>query len=376
MSKKDQIFFDYNATTPIRESAKQAMLEAMEKPYNPSSVHSLGREGKALLNKAREEIAKSFGAEGQTIIFTASGTESNLHALNALNVDRVLVSATEHVSILKPAQSLGAELIPVNKDGLIDPVLLHNRLNELGSRTLVSIIYANNETGVIQDIKEIAKVVFENNGFLHVDASQAAGKIPLDFSGCGADLMTISSHKLGGPVGAAALIVKNGLEIKPLFTGGGQEKNLRAGTENLAAIAGFAAASKEAVENINRYQNTTRKIQNYIEDQLKKINKNSIIFAENGSRLSNTTCFAIPELESETNLISLDLEGICVSSGSACSSGRVSASHVITAMGYDEKLAKCAIRVSTGWQNTIEEAQKFISIMEKIIERKGLKNVA
>jgi cysteine desulfurase len=360
MNLKKQIFLDYNATAPLLKVAKDAMLETLDLPLNPSSIHYFGREGKKLLNQARSKILESLGTNSAALVFTSSGTESNNMALNAIDADNYFISAIEHISVSAPAKLKNTNIIKVDNQGLIILEDLESNLKKVASKKIfVSIIHANNETGVIQDVKAISQIVFKYNGILHIDASQSFGKIPLNFDDLGADLMTISSHKIGGAKGVASLIIKSGLEIKPFILGGGQEKFMRAGTENLPAIIAFAEAAKFIVSNLANYKNHSENLRNYFESELLKKYSEAIIFSKNATRLPNTSNFAILGRKSETELIRLDLKGFAVSSGSACSSGKVSISNVLTAMGYDEQTAKSAIRLSIGIETRKEEIEKF-----------------
>jgi cysteine desulfurase len=359
------IFLDYNATAPIRDSAKDAFNEILYLPYNASSVHSFGRKGKSYLNKARKSIEKDLSAEGASIIFCASGTEANNMALNSLNVDKIITTSIEHASIKKPAEKLSAIFLKVDNQGKIDLSNLEQKISDLSKKKqtfLLSIILANNETGVIQDIEKISPLIFQNAGYLHLDASQAVGKIKVDFNHLKCDMMTISGHKVGAGFGSAALIVKKGLEISPLLLGGGQEKYLRGGTENLPSIHAFSKAINEVCSNLKEEYSRVLDLREYLENNLKKTDKNLIVFSDQVDRLPNTTCFYSPVMTAETQLISFDLAKIAVSSGSACSSGRVSKSHVIQAMGYSEQVASNSIRVSLGWGNTKEEIDKFLKV--------------
>lgn len=374
------IFLDYNATTPVLPEAKQAMINAMELPLNPSSVHSFGREGKKLLNQARESIAKNIGAEGSTIIFTSSGTESNNMALGSLkDVSRILISSIEHDSILKPASYKESIFINVDKNGLVDLGHLKKECAELKKhekKFLVSIIHANNETGVIQDFSEISPIIYENGDYIHIDASQSVGKVPFDFNNLNVDMATISSHKLGGPKGAAALIVKSGLDIKPMIYGGGQERYLRAGTENLPAIAGFAKAVEISVARLEEYKEYVGGLRDHFEKSLCKISPDIKVYSDKVDRLPNTSNFSLPDCDNETALINLDLAGFAVSAGSACSSGRVVTSHVLSAMGVPDPEAKTALRLSIGMETTREEIDGFLFKIGEFFARKHLKKSA
>ncbi len=367
MNKNANIYFDYNATTPLREGVWEAMSEVAAKPLNASSIHSYGREAKKILSDARARIQKCFSAEGATVVFTSSGTESNNMALVCIKgVENIVTTEIEHVSISKPASFLKNILIPVDENGVVKLEKLKEVCEKLkGTKFIVSIIHANNETGVIQDIKTISKTVFEGGGFLHVDASQAAGKIAFDFNSLGCDMATISAHKFGGPKGAAALIIKSGLEVLPFLHGGGQEKFLRAGTENIAAIVGMAKAAEIAVENLKTESEKVKEIRGLIESEILKISPEAKIYGSKVERIPNTISVSLQPQGSETQLINLDLENISISAGAACSSGRVVTSHVLTAMGVPQEDAKCAIRISLGWNNTLNEAKQFLTVWQK-----------
>lgn len=373
MIQKDTVFLDYNATTPLKDEVKVAMLNLMGKPLNPSSVHSFGRGAKSILTKSRNKITESLGADGASLIFTSSGTEANNLAMNCLkDVSAIMISEIEHISVIKPVEKLAEQntleikKIPVDEKGLINKVFLKNQAEEFKARDikfLTSIILANNETGIIQNINDIAPFIYENGGYLHVDASQAMGKINFDFNSLNVDMATISAHKIGGPLGAAGLMVKSGLAIEPFLTGGGQEKYLRAGTENLPAISGFAKSVELAANNVSKYQSHCKSLIAKFEDSLINKYPDSVIFSQIEGRLPNTSCFAIPGKKSETQLINLDLKGFALSSGSACSSGRVSTSHVLTAMGYSKEISECAIRLSVGIETSESDIQRLIDIL-------------
>ncbi len=350
------IFLDHNATTPIVPEALEAMQQVYSEPCNPSSVHSFGRHARKLLDEARARIAKTCSAEGATVIFTGSGTESNNLALHGLeDVQDIFISATEHVSIMKPADVKGASHIPVDENGLVRLGALERMLKNVDGKVLVSVMLANNETGVIQPIHDIAKLVYQYGGYMHTDASQVLGKIALDFTALNVDMMTISGHKFGGPVGAAALIMKTGLHIKAQLLGGGQESGYRPGTENVPAIVGMAKAAELAMP-------ASSELRDYLEQEIKATAAEAMIFGENAGRLPNTTSIALPGMKAETQLINFDLAGIAVSAGSACSSGRVTTSHVLLAMGVEKDIAASAIRVSLGNNTTKEEVDSFLTV--------------
>lgn len=344
------IYLDYNATAPVRPEVVEVMAAAMAEPANPSSVHALGRKAKTAIEDARQVVADAVSAWPNEVIFTGSGSEANNMLLRGF--DRpLLVSNTEHASIQKLAQRLGGDTLPVDVNGIIRLEILESKLKALGKPALVSVILANNETGVMQQMAEIAKIVHAHDGLLHTDAVQALGKTPLDMNLLGVDAMTLCAHKMGGAVGVGALILRNDIAIKPLLFGGGQELGRRASTENHAAIMGFA----KAIEMAGALPSLRD-----IEADIKRVAPDALIVGEASERLSNTMCVAMPNMGQESQLMQLDLKGVCVSAGSACSSGRIAASHVLEAMGVEPSLAKNAIRVSAGWNTTQEELKSFL----------------
>ena len=353
-----RIYLDHNATSPLRSEAKAAVLAAMELTGNASSVHAEGRAARQMLDDAREQVARAVGVIAPMVVFTSGGSEANNLALKGAPVERLIVSAIEHPSVLEAAKACGkpVDVLPVNGDGVIVFEALERMLS--GPRALVSVMLANNETGVIQPVREVASLAQSHGALVHTDAVQALGKMPVNFGLLGVDLMTLSAHKLGGPVGAGALVVRDGLALEPLIHGGGQELRRRAGTENLAAIAGFAAAANQKLNDIGA-----------LRDRLESALEGATVFGSGVSRLPNTTCFAMAGLNAETLLMGFDLEGIAVSSGSACSSGKVAKSHVLAAMGVAPDLARAAIRVSLGWNTTPEHIDRFTAAWRKILAR-------
>ncbi len=345
------IYLDYNATAPLLPQALSAMQAVLAQPANPSSVHRYGREAKKQLENARKTIAEAISAWPNEILFTASGTEANATALRGLPGRRVLVSAIEHSSVLK---AVSAETIPVTGEGLLDLAALDAML-QTGGPALISVMLANNETGIIQPVAEAAQMARRHGALLHCDAVQALGKIPVDFGALGADMLTLSAHKCGGPLGAAALVIRRDLAVTPLLAGGGQELGRRAGTENTAAIAGFAAAIEKTASHphINHVRHWLDAMEAIMEAS------GATVFGKTLPRLPNTTCVAMPGVSGEVQLMGFDLAGFAVSAGSACSSGRIEPSHVLLAMGASPALASCAIRVSAGWATKEEEIQAF-----------------
>lgn len=341
---------------------------------NASSVHAEGRAARHLIEQAREEVARFVGAESRNVIFTSGATEANALALTpAIEVgerreacDRLFISAIEHPSVLSGGR-FGAghvEELPVTADGVIDLNALRSALSR-SERPLVSAMLANNETGVIQPIAEVAGIVHAVGGVLHVDAVQGPGRMACDIGALGADLISISSHKLGGPQGAGALIRRGDTHIgDSLIKGGGQERGLRAGTENVAAIAGFGVAA--ASTRLSNFQQLAA-LRNRFETGLKSLTPQVVIFGENVARLPNTTLFTVPGMKAETAIIAFDLNGVAVSSGSACSSGKVQASHVLAAMGVEPALARGALRVSLGWSTTEAEIDALLTAWNKVV---------
>ncbi|MBR0990260.1 cysteine desulfurase [Bradyrhizobium japonicum] len=370
----DRVYLDWNATTPLRAEARRAMLAAFDLVGNPSSIHAEGREARRLVEDARAALAVAVGAVPRNVVFTSAGTEANAMALSpglrrssGGPVQRLLVSAVEHASVLAggrfPADQIG--LIPVLRSGVVDLDRLRGLLAD-GPPALVSVMAANNETGALQPVAEVARIVHEAGGLLHVDAIQALGKIPFDINAVGADLATFSAHKVGGPKGVGALVVAEGLiGLEPLLRGGGQELNRRAGTENVAGIAGFGAAVKAALQTLSKDAERLTTLRNRLENGIRAIAR-ATIFADEVERLPNTVLFAAPGLKAETAVIGFDLEGIAVSSGSACSSGKVQPSHVLSAMGYDPAVAQGAVRLSLGWSTEPDHINRALEAWRKL----------
>ena len=357
-------YLDWNATAPLRPQARAVMTETFGLIGNPSSVHAEGRAARVAVERARAMVATLVGTDAGQVTFTSGGTEANMMALSpdwsagkfhagtvSAGFARLLVSAIEHPSIRQGGRFAAdrVETIPVTDQGVVDLDALKAQL-QAGGPALVSVMLANNETGVIQPIPAIADLVHAAGGLLHVDAVQGPGRIPCDINALGADLLTISGHKLGGPKGAGAVVRREGLHLsEPLIRGGGQERGLRAGTEDVAAIAGFGAAAEaaEAARETDAVQ--MAQLQGRLEAGIRAATPEAIIFGQGAARLPNTTLFTHPGLKAETAVIAFDLEGVAVSSGSACSSGKVQPSHVLAAMGMEAGLARGAIRISTGY---------------------------
>jgi cysteine desulfurase len=366
----DRIYFDWNATAPLRKEARAAALAAFDVNGNPSSVHGEGRAARRLIEHAREQVAALVGAQPRNVVFTSGGTEANMLALApAAARDRLLVSAIEHPSVLAGGRfpSGSVERLPVTGSGTLDLAALERRLAALGSRALVSLMLANNETGVVQPVPRAAQLVHAAGGVLHVDAVQAVGRIPCDINALGADLLTLSGHKIGAPKGIGALIRRTEFPlVDALIKGGGQERGLRAGTENVAGIAGFGAAAAAAREGFTTEAARMAARRDRLEAGLKAASPAVIIFGTESDRLPNTTLFAVPGMKAETAVIALDLEGVAVSAGAACSSGKVQPSHVLAAMGVPPHLARAGVRVSLGPSTTESEVDRFIEAWIKV----------
>jgi cysteine desulfurase len=371
----DRIYLDWNATAPLRREAREAMTAAMDLRGNPSSVHAEGRQARKLVEDARVAVAGAVGALARNVIFTSGGTEANALALtpglrraSGPPVERLAVSAIEHASVLAggrfPTEAIST--IGVTRSGLVDLDRLRVMLADLPP-ALVSIMLANNETGAVQPVAEAGEIVHSAGGLLHVDAIQAFGKIPLDINALNADLLTLSAHKIGGPKAAGALVLAEGLlGPEPLLRGGGQERGHRAGTENVAGIAGFGAAVSAALGAVDRDAIRLEGLRNHLENGLRQT-PDIIVFSDDVTRLPNTTLFTVPGLKAETAVIGFDLAGIAVSSGSACSSGKVQPSHVLQAMGYGPKLAQGAVRLSLGWSTSEADIDRCLEAWRKLV---------
>ncbi len=360
------IYLDHNASAPMHDEVVAVVVAALREVGNPSSVHGSGRAARCLVEGAREEVAALVGAAPAEVVFVSGGTEANNLALLGVDRPRRVVSGIEHESVLKAVPE--AIRIRVGGDGRIDLDDLRRSVGEEGARTLLSIQLANNETGVIQPLPEIVAIARDNGALVHCDAVQAAGKVPVDMQKLGVDLLSLSAHKIGGPKGIGALIVRDGIDIAPLLRGGGQERGRRAGTENVAAIAGFGAAARRARGAVRRVAQIAA-LRDKLERKARQVVPEVVIFGASVPRLPNTSCLALPGVSAETQVMALDLAGIAVSSGSACSSGKVGTSHVLEAMGVDTALAACAIRVSLGEGNGPGDIDRFIEVWRGLARR-------
>ncbi|HVT56565.1 MAG TPA: cysteine desulfurase family protein [Xanthobacteraceae bacterium] len=376
----DRVYLDHNATSPLRPLAREAMLAALAETGNASSVHREGQAARARVEHARAQVAALVGVDPRAVFFTSGATEAIAAALSpelevsarAVACDVLLISAIEHPAVRAGGRFSAdkTETIPVDGSGVVNLAALEMMLTEHKNarrKPFVSAMAANNETGVVQPLGEIAQLVHAAEGVFHVDAVQIVGRYPFDLETSGADLISISSHKLGGPQGAGAMIARDAdTRIPPLLRGGGQERGTRAGTENVAAIAGFGAASEEAATALAEEASRLASLREQMENGIRTILPSAVVFSEAALRVPNTTCFAVPTMSAETALIAFDLASVAVSSGSACSSGKVAASETLKAMNVDSELAKCAIRVSTGWSTTKADIARFLEVFARV----------
>ncbi len=366
-------YLDYNATAPLRPEAREALLAALD-IGNPSSVHEEGRKARALVEAARADVAALVSAPAETVIFTSGGTEAcnlalGLRQAPAGEIKRLLVSVIEHSAVLAAAEEsvLPVELLPVTADGVVDMAALDTALQD-ETPALVCVMLANNETGTIQPIAEIAAKTRAHGSLLFCDAVQAAGKMPIDIFALGVDALSLSGHKLGAPMGIGALVTRPAVVVPPQLLGGGQELGRRAGSENISGIAAFAAAAKAAMRDLNDFANLAE-LRDDMEAALLAVQPQTEIFGKHADRLANTSCFALGGLNSETLVMALDLAGVAVSAGSACSSGKVSRSHVLAAMQAETHISKGVLRVSLGWQSNREDTEKLVDEWSKLAGR-------
>jgi cysteine desulfurase len=360
-------YLDWNATAPLRREARAAMVAALDVFGNASSPHSEGRRARSLVEDARERVAALVGARPAEVVFTSGGTEAN-NAVLAGGWNAIVVAGIEHDSVLTPARRSGAELIdlPVARNGAacIDGVAGH-MARQRGKRALVSLQLANNETGVLQPVADVAALAREHGLAVHSDVVQAAGRIAVDMRTLGVDYLTLSAHKLGGPKGAGALVIRDGASLPAFIVGGGQERRRRAGTENVAGLAGFGAAAEAARGDLAQIARV-RALRDGLEAQVREITPDAVVIAAEADRLPNTTSLALPGAGAETVVIALDLKGIAVSAGAACSSGKVGASHVLAAMGLAPEIARAAIRISLGSTTTERDVAAFLEAWAEI----------
>jgi cysteine desulfurase len=367
MPARRETYLDWNATAPLRPEAAAAAEAALGHCGNPSSVHRRGRTAREIVERARAEVAALVAAAPADVVFVSGGTEANHLALLGAGRDRVLVSAVEHDSVRLAIPA--AEPIPVDRDGIVIVQALQRMLAATDRPALVSVMLANNETGVLQPVADIAELARAHHALFHCDAVQAAGKMPLDRAAIGADFVTLSAHKLGGPPGIGALVLGPGIEPTPLLRGGGQERGRRAGTENLPGIAGFGAAAAAARAEIALYDGV-RQLRDRLEAKVAALAPEAVVLGAAAPRLPNTSALALPGIAAETQIIALDLDGVMVSSGAACSSGKVGPSHVLAAMAIAPELAAATIRVSLGWTSSEADIEHFLSAWMAVRRRR------
>lgn len=370
------VYFDNNSTTLLDPRVLDAMMPYLQHQYgNATSRHIYGRAARQALDQAREQVAAACGAHPSQVVFTSGGTEANNFAIHGIvakteGSTQIAVSAIEHPAVTRPAFALRSgghrvAVIAADQDGKIDPLSLEVILEKPTS--LASVMLANNETGVIQDVAKLAEIAKSKGAFFHTDAVQALGKMPVNFDALGVNAMTVSSHKINGPQGAGALILDKRVDIEPLLHGGGQEKGLRSGTENVAAIVGFGAACELISSDLNNRINTTHQLRDALEKGLHSLGAS--IFGNKADRIANTSFFAFNEIEGETLVMALDRKGFAVASGSACSSDSTEPSHVLMAMGVAPDLARGAVRVSFGANNTTEQLSAFLGVLKDEVSR-------
>jgi cysteine desulfurase len=365
---ESRVYLDHNATAPLRPEAKSAMIAALDVVGNPSSVHAEGRHARGIIESARESVARLVGAKPSEVVFTSGASESNAWAM-AQPWQTILVSGIEHDSVLAPARAAKSEVITLSAgpDGIVrvEEVAEHVLKRGVDAPAVVALQMANSETGVIQPVAQLAEFAASHGLSVHTDAVQAVGRMPVDFAALGVDTLAFSAHKLGGPKGVGALVIRDHLNLVPLLRGGGQERRRRAGTENIAAIAGFGAAAEAALIELASKAEIAS-LRDELEEQIRLISPRAVIVGESSPRLCNTTAVALPGKLAETLVIRLDLAGIAISAGSACSSGKVGASHVLEAMGVARDIAASTIRISLGAATTRDDIAAFIGAWKTI----------
>jgi cysteine desulfurase len=358
MAEHPGVYLDHNATSPVRPEARDAVVHGLETVGNPSSVHGFGRAARRLVEDAREAVAALIGCAPAEVVFTSGATEANNLALKCCGRKRVLVTGVEHDSVLRPAETLGAEIIPVNGEGLVDLAALERMLASSDEPALVAVMLANNETGVLQPVKEVARIAHARGALFLCDAVQGPGKIAVDMAAIGADMLSLSAHKLAGPQGTGCLAVASHVDLRPLVAGGGQERGRRGGTENAPGIAGFGAAAKIAAK--LGHVETIAGLRDRLEREALARVPEARIFGAGVPRVPNTTCLALEGRPAETQVIALDLASFAVSAGAACTAGKVTTSHVLRAMGLPPEWAGSAIRISLGWTTRAEDIDRFL----------------
>lgn len=363
-----RVYLDYNATAPLRPTVRECLFSSVKSYGNPSSLHAEGRAARALVETAREQVAGLVGASPAAVTFNSGATEGNATVVSAFaRQGPVLACGFEHPSVRESAP--GYRPVPATPAGLIDLEALDALCSDDPAPALVCVMLANNETGAVQPVAQAAAIARRHGIPLHCDAVQAVGRIPVDIKALGVDFLTLSAHKIGGPPGAGALVVGACRTPPVLLSGGGQERGARAGTENVPALAAFGEAARAAREGLKDYAALTRPLRDRLERQLTSIDSRTVFFARGVPRVPNTSLFALPGLLARTALIHCDLAGVAISNGSACSSGVVKASPVLSAMGVPADVAECALRVSLGWDSTDEDIDRFLQVWAELVER-------
>jgi len=373
----DRTYLDWNATAPLRREARAAMLAVLDVVGNPSSPHAEGRRARAILEDAREQVAALVGAKPTEVVFTSGGTEGN-NAVLAAGWNKILLAGVEHDSVLAPARNSRAQLVnlPLDRDGVVTPDGLSRALAFASEgRALLTLQLANNETGVLQPVAAVADAAREHGIAVHSDAVQAAGRVVIGVETLSVDYLTLSAHKLGGPPGAGALVIRGQRALSPFISGGGQERRRRAGTENVAAIAGFGAAAEAARRELAEMARVNR-LREWLERQVRAVTPEAIVIAERAARLPNTTALALPGASAETLVIQFDLAGIAISAGAACSSGKVGASHVLATLGLSPRLAGAAIRISLGHGSREHDVARFLEVWTSLAAKRRPRAVA
>ena len=355
------VYLDYNATAPLKPEVAAVIARALEVVGNPSSVHSFGRAARKVVEDAREQVAALAGAKPGEVVFTASATEANNLVLAGAGRARRIVSAIEHPAVLKAAQSFAGEIVvlPVDANGVVVLEALEAALKDRAEPALVALMLANNETGAVQPIAEAARLAHAHGALIHCDAVQAPGRLAFSMDALGVDYLSLSAHKFAGPKGVGALVARDGAPLKPSVIGGGQERSRRAGTENVPGIAGFGEAARLATQDLANAPRLA-KLRDALETRALEIEPRLHVFSAKAPRLPNTSCLTMPGVQSETQVMALDLAGVAVSAGSACSSGKVEPSHVLRASSLPDAISGCAIRVSLGWATREADIEAFL----------------
>ena len=366
-------YCDYNAGAPVRPAVAEEVARALAAGGNPSSVHAVGRAARATVETARERVARLVGAPPERVVFVGGGTEANNLALAGIGHASVVVSAIEHESVLAAAPE--AARVAPRGDGRVDLAALEEALARATAPALVAVMLANNETGVVQPVAETARLARAYGARVHCDAVQAPGRIAVDMTALGVDSLSLSAHKIGGPQGVGALVLGDGVAVAPLLRGGGQERRRRAGTENVAAIAGFGVAAQEARDSGGEALRATA-LRDRFERELRARIPEAAVHGGEGPRLGNTSCVGLPGVAAELQVIACDLAGVAVSAGAACSSGKVAASHVLRAMGVGERAAGEAIRVSFGWASRDDDVDRLCAALFALYERGRARRMA